>query len=77
MRLIAGVPNGECPKGDSDCPVTAECVDVNGVSKCVGVCDRDGVCGKKAECRAVDRRAVCFCPIQHTGDPRIECFPSE
>lgn len=47
---------GECLKGDDDCPADANCVN----NRCVNPCD--GACGINSLCKIVGRKAICICP---------------
>ncbi|CAG0904920.1 unnamed protein product, partial [Darwinula stevensoni] len=57
----------EC-ETDSACAQTQECR----LHKCVNPCT--DACGEKAECRVEHHRAICSCPKDFLGDPRIRCY---
>ncbi|XP_026683576.1 tenascin-like [Diaphorina citri] len=65
------VPQGQCPRGDADCPPSSRCSG----GQCVSVCQ--GACGPNALCRAVGKRPVCACPDGFSavgGEARVGCF---
>lgn len=57
---------GDCYT-DSDCPSSAACVE----NSCRNPCDNPTICGRNAECNAVGHVAVCRCPGQFTGNPKV------
>ncbi|CAG0903927.1 unnamed protein product [Darwinula stevensoni] len=57
----------EC-ETDSACAQTQECR----LYKCVNPCT--DACGENAECRVEHHRAICSCPKDFLGDPRIRCY---
>ncbi|UYV71427.1 dp [Cordylochernes scorpioides] len=52
----------------SDCSFTLACLD----KKCQTPC-QPGVCGTNAECVANNHEAICRCPPDYTGDPKLWC----
>ncbi|CAB0029718.1 unnamed protein product, partial [Trichogramma brassicae] len=58
---------------DSDCPLTAACID----NTCRDPCSIIGTCGRNAECQMRDHVPVCRCSGQTSGDPRVECVQYE
>ena len=57
----------ECRK-DPDCPFDKACV----AEECVDPCKRIE-CGRRAECKAEQHRAVCYCPRGLQGNPIVAC----
>lgn len=49
-------PEGDCPRGDSDCPSQSVCQ----AGRCVNPCE--GACAGNTICTIENRRAVCSCP---------------
>lgn len=51
-------PDGQCPNGDADCPANTICAG--------GVCQNpcDNACGSNAECKVINRKPVCSCPLR-------------
>ena len=47
---------GDCPRGDIDCPLDAVC----NSGKCINPCEN--ACGKNALCSVIERKPVCTCP---------------
>lgn len=47
---------GDCPRGDIDCPVDSVCHQ----GKCINPCLE--ACGTNALCKVIDRKPVCSCP---------------
>ena len=52
-------PEGECPNGDSDCPIESIC---HG-NKCMNPCTQT-VCGPNSVCNVVNRKPTCTCPAK-------------
>ncbi|CAD6236853.1 GSCOCG00008264001-RA-CDS, partial [Cotesia congregata] len=66
----------ECLR-DQDCPITARCIEINGVPKCTDVCSRTR-CGPNAECIPGEHVASCSCRLGYDGDAndlRVGCRP--
>lgn len=66
----------ECLR-DQDCPITARCIEINGVPKCADVCSRVR-CGPNAECIPGEHVASCSCRLGYDGDAndlRVGCRP--
>lgn len=64
-------PEGNCPKGDIDCPPQSVCLG----NRCVNPCDN--FCGANALCSIVDRKPVCTCPARFKaaiGGPIVGCI---
>ncbi|GBN12717.1 Fibrillin-2 [Araneus ventricosus] len=55
-------------RSHSDCGFTQECFE----NQCQNPC-KPGKCGISAECRAINHAALCRCPPDHTGDPKVLC----
>lgn len=53
---------------DVDCPDTDKCIRGN----CRLACSVDK-CGVNAQCISQSHRAICSCPREYIGDPRVEC----
>lgn len=53
---------------DTDCPDTDKCIRGN----CLLACSVDK-CGINAQCISQSHRAICKCPAEYQGDPRVEC----
>ncbi|SPP80067.1 blast:Fibrillin-1, partial [Drosophila guanche] len=51
-------PDGQCPNGDADCPANTICAG----GRCQNPCDN--ACGSNAECKVVNRKPVCSCPLR-------------
>ncbi|XP_028157244.1 uncharacterized protein LOC114350564 isoform X7 [Ostrinia furnacalis] len=76
-----------CPSGTSgdaasggcrpECVVSSECARDRACvrNKCVNPCE--GACGLAALCRVIDHAPICSCPSLTTGDPFLECRPTE
>ena len=58
----------ECTK-DPDCPTWLACIN----KQCQDPCN----CAPSAECRVINHRPQCICPIGYTGDPHIQCTESK
>lgn len=58
----------EC-KSDDECSEKKNTICVDG--RCMEPCAK--ACGLKAECTVRDKRAICTCPTDLTGNPFIEC----
>ncbi|XP_036344722.1 fibrillin-3-like, partial [Rhagoletis pomonella] len=66
-------PDSQCPNGDADCPVNTICAG----GRCIDPCDN--ACGQNAECKVVNRKPVCSCPLkfQQSGEsPKEGCVRS-
>ncbi|KAF5291111.1 hypothetical protein FQA39_LY14353 [Lamprigera yunnana] len=57
-------PEGECPNGNSDCPLQSVCQ--NG--RCINPCDQL-VCGPNAVCTIANRKSICICPAPFLPGP--------
>lgn len=53
---------------DAECPLFEGCID----SQCKDPCE-ENPCALNAECRAVNHRAICYCPPGYTGDGHTTC----
>ncbi|KAK3931322.1 Fibrillin-1, partial [Frankliniella fusca] len=51
-------PEGNCPRGDADCPAQAVCQ----AGRCVNPCE--SACGPNALCTVINRKPVCSCPAR-------------
>lgn len=60
----------EC-QSNFDCDSNKKC-DLS-VGSCKDPCLERGVCGKNSQCRAENNEALCSCPPNTIGDPRVEC----
>ncbi|XP_026683575.1 LOW QUALITY PROTEIN: neurogenic locus Notch protein-like [Diaphorina citri] len=69
-----GDPTDRCEsyrcKQDSDCEPGKSC---RGDGVCRNPCLTSGVCGVNAQCRVLQRHAVCSCPPGYLGNPRVQC----
>uniref|UniRef100_A0A8D8VWK9 Neurogenic locus notch homolog protein 4 n=1 Tax=Cacopsylla melanoneura TaxID=428564 RepID=A0A8D8VWK9_9HEMI len=69
-----GDPSDRCEsykcKQDSDCEPGKSC---RGDGVCRNPCLSTGVCGVNAQCRVLQRHAVCSCPPGYQGNPRVQC----
>lgn len=54
---------------NSDCGMTKACIN----NKCVDPCA--GACGLNSQCECINHIPICFCPVEHTGDPFVSCYP--
>lgn len=54
---------------NSDCPETASCIE----SRCKNPCEDRSSCGKNAICSPLGHRAICQCPVNTVGDPKLSC----
>ncbi|CAG0881855.1 unnamed protein product [Darwinula stevensoni] len=63
---------GEC-RTEAQCPPNAICVN----NRCQNPCEQPNACGRGAQCTAINRQAVCRCPVQTTGNPSIQCTTLE
>lgn len=52
-------------KANSDCPLSQACIN--------GACANPCVCGPNAECTVIRHHPVCFCKINHSGNPYLGC----
>lgn len=58
-------PEGNCPNGDSDCPIQSVCQS----GKCINPCDHTR-CGPNALCSVENRKAICSCPQRFIPSPQ-------
>ncbi|XP_047739044.1 uncharacterized protein LOC108675679 isoform X2 [Hyalella azteca] len=56
----------EC-QSDPECPSWLACIK----QECNDPCN----CGPGALCRVINHRPQCSCPLDHTGDPHVQCSP--
>lgn len=72
-----GEPSKECKQiecnRDDDCDSLQMCIQ----GSCKNPCLQPGACGTNAQCRVINRRAQCTCPLGHVGDPRQKCAIDE
>lgn len=54
---------------NSECPHNKACIN----NKCEDPCA--GACGVNAQCECVNHFPVCYCPVEHSGDPFVSCYP--
>ncbi|XP_022668562.1 uncharacterized protein LOC111253451 isoform X4 [Varroa destructor] len=54
---------------DEHCPFDKACIQ----GQCNNPCSQIGACGINALCRPHHHRAVCTCPHDKVGDPRVQC----
>lgn len=54
---------------DSDCINTKSCVNEHCIDPCAGSC------APNAECKVINHKAACYCPLRYTGDPFVRCTP--
>jgi len=53
----------------ADCEQSKACINM----RCRNPCEN--ACGQNALCVVRNHNPICRCPIQHSGDPFINCFP--
>lgn len=53
----------------TDCEQSKACVNM----RCRNPCE--STCGQNALCVVRNHNPICRCPIQHSGDPFVNCFP--
>lgn len=58
---------------DTDCPVTAVCID----NRCINPCEIPKTCGTDAICTPGAHAATCRCPSHTKGDPNVVCVHLE
>lgn len=68
-----GQPSVKCTQfecnSNLDCDSNKKCVS----GSCKDPCLERGVCGNNAQCRTENHEAMCSCPQNSNGDPRVEC----
>lgn len=55
---------------DSECPINQACIN----KLCQNPCSDSRQCDQNSECRAVNHRPVCVCPIGWSGNPQVQCY---
>lgn len=70
--------NGCRAPPEAQCSVDSECANSQTCRRgsCVESCKADP-CGQNALCESIDHTSRCTCAQGYTGNPRIECNPSE
>ena len=58
---------GDCTD-DVDCPATATCIENTCRDPCI---ISPSLCGLNANCKIVDHKPICSCPLRTTGDPNV------
>ena len=74
---LQGNPKVECKK--VECSTSRDCESAKSCVKgsCVNLCQLQNACGVNAQCKVINHRKKCTCPVNYIGNPNAECVPDK